>query len=106
MCKCEISWKQIGNGYDLVPNYIYKPCMDPNHGHFLGKGAYAEVFRGYNLLDNYKPVAIKRLSTDPNSKRCVKQKDIDIEKKGWILLAEKIKAHEDKKHLLKIFDVC
>lgn len=43
------------------PEYIFKPDTT-SKDHYLGGGAFGQVFKGFSLERNYQPVAVKRMS--------------------------------------------
>ncbi len=55
------SYRQIGDIKLPYPEYVFKPDKTSKK-HFLGKGAFGDVFKGFALERNYQPVAVKRIT--------------------------------------------
>ena len=55
------SYRQIGDIKLPYPEYVFKPDKTSKK-HFLGGGAFGDVFKGFALERNYQPVAVKRIT--------------------------------------------
>ena len=55
------SYRQIGDVSKPYPQYVFKPDKtDKNH--YLGGGAFGDVFKGFALERNNEPVAVKKIA--------------------------------------------